>query len=1075
MRTETARMTAPQPRVFISYQRSDEPFARQVRAYLAAAGVPTWMDQYDIPVGAYWPDEIDKALASSDIVVGVLSPDSVESRNVKNEWDWAIQNDKRLLLLQSKPCVIPHRYVSINFIDATASDTTPALEVLLQTLGVGPVVTATPETPAAQLPTPTRHGGRRPALRWLKPLLVGRERETSELRSYLADALAGRGSVVLVSGEAGIGKTALTSWLAADAEERGALVLTGGCYDLGTTPPYGPWAEIIGAWPDPSAGPGPASLPAVPEALRGGEALARVGSQAALFELFGDFLATAGQARPLVLLLEDLHWVDQASLDLLRHVARVAGSLPLLLVVTYRDDEITRRHPLYQVLPTLAREPAARRLTLSRLDAAAVSALVAARYRLAETDAQRLVDYVQHLTLGNPFFGGEVLRALEEAGALARAGEAWELRHLEHARVPTLVRQVIDGRLARLGDDARTLLEVAAVIGHEVPTDLWVEVSSADEPALAGTLEAAVEARIVEELRGGERFRFIHALVRETLHDGMVSLRRRALHRRAGEALAATARPDPDAVAHHFRQAGDRRAAGWLLAAGERALALYSAEAAIERLTSALELPGQLDPADELRAFRARARAFEIIGEFAAALADHEQVLELARAAGNRQAEWQALLDLGALWAERDYAKTGDLYQRALALGRQELGDAALAHSLNAIGNWHINHEEPQQALACHEEALAIFTRLKDRHGIAATLDLVAVTHYLSGNLPAAAREWERAVEQLEALDDRQLLASALTNLASCGGEIATDAVVTASGPAERWLAYNDRARSIAREIGWAAGQAYSEIVGGSLLAPRGESGTALAHASSGIALAERIGHRQWITGGHAMLGRIHTDLLDHTPARGHLETALALAQAIDSPLWTAMAAAELGTLLVDTGDIETAEVVLATAHVADDPALSISQRRLRLTWAQLLLARGEPEGALHVIDELFATAPHATGLHSIPWLAFVRGRALEALGQVAEAEASDDAARRGALELGYRPLLWRIDVALGRLLRDAGRAAEARAAFDRALSVVEEIAATLTDESQRATFRQGVRAQLPADGVCGPGEPSRT
>ena len=100
--------------VFISYQRADESIARRVRELLIASGVRTWMDQADIPVGAYWPDEIDKGLAASDIVVGILSPDAVESRNVKNEWDWAIQNGKPLVLLQVRPCVVPHRYVSIN-------------------------------------------------------------------------------------------------------------------------------------------------------------------------------------------------------------------------------------------------------------------------------------------------------------------------------------------------------------------------------------------------------------------------------------------------------------------------------------------------------------------------------------------------------------------------------------------------------------------------------------------------------------------------------------------------------------------------------------------------------------------------------------------------------------------------------------------------------------------------------------------------------------------------------------------------------------------------------------------------
>jgi pimeloyl-ACP methyl ester carboxylesterase len=129
-------MSASAPQVFISYQRTDGDFARQVRAHLAAARVSTWMDQYDIPVGAYWPDEIDTGLTSSGIVVGILSPDAVASRNVKNEWDWAIQNDKRLVLVQVEPTVIPHRYVSINFIDATGTHRDNALAGLLSALGI---------------------------------------------------------------------------------------------------------------------------------------------------------------------------------------------------------------------------------------------------------------------------------------------------------------------------------------------------------------------------------------------------------------------------------------------------------------------------------------------------------------------------------------------------------------------------------------------------------------------------------------------------------------------------------------------------------------------------------------------------------------------------------------------------------------------------------------------------------------------------------------------------------------------------------------------------------------------------
>jgi len=132
--------------VFISYQRTDADVARQVRAHLAAAGVRTWMDEYDIAIGAYWPDAVDEGLTASDIVVGILSPDAMASRNVKNEWDWALQNDKRLVLVRVAPTAIPHRYVSINFIDATQGNPTSALDALLVTLGIDPALAQVPQT-----------------------------------------------------------------------------------------------------------------------------------------------------------------------------------------------------------------------------------------------------------------------------------------------------------------------------------------------------------------------------------------------------------------------------------------------------------------------------------------------------------------------------------------------------------------------------------------------------------------------------------------------------------------------------------------------------------------------------------------------------------------------------------------------------------------------------------------------------------------------------------------------------------------------------------------------------------------
>ena len=201
------------------------------------------------------------------------------------------------------------------------------------------------------------------------PTLVGREREQALLAKHFSAALAGRGSLVLIGGEAGIGKTALAEAVAREAAGQGALVLIGRCYDLTETPPYGPWIEVFEQIPTEHGG------SRLPSPLGDGEAAT---SQAALFARVRDFLGVLSAERPLVLLLDDLHWADPASLDLLRTLARHVAGLSLLLLATYRSDEVTRRHPLAQLLPALVREAHAARLDLRPLDDEAMRGLLQA-------------------------------------------------------------------------------------------------------------------------------------------------------------------------------------------------------------------------------------------------------------------------------------------------------------------------------------------------------------------------------------------------------------------------------------------------------------------------------------------------------------------------------------------------------------------------------------------------------------------------------------------------------------------------------------------------------------------------
>jgi DNA-binding CsgD family transcriptional regulator len=416
-----------------------------------------------------------------------------------------------------------------------------------------------------------------------RAVLVGRAREQVFLREELAAARGGRGRLVLLGGEAGIGKTTLARALADEADALGCRVLAGSCYDLINTPPYGPWRDLFeGFAPDPA-------LPPAPPTFAGGR-LEAVADQAALFAEVRRFLAELTASRPAVVLLEDLHWADPASVDLLRHVAPRVAHWPLLLVVTYRGDELTRRHPFAQQLPALVREANGLRLDLRPLDAGGLRALVVSRSRLPAADEDRLVAYLGRHAEGNPFFATELLRALQEEDLLREADSNWALGELDRVVVPSLLRHVIDGRVARLGEPTRQPLEVASVIGQEVPLTVWAEVAELDEEGLLGIVERAAAAHLLEAERDGTRVHFVHALTREALYEGVLPPRRRLWHRRVAEALLAEPDPDPDAVAYHLQQAGDPRAWEWLVQAGDRAQRAYAWVTAAERLQAAATL-----------------------------------------------------------------------------------------------------------------------------------------------------------------------------------------------------------------------------------------------------------------------------------------------------------------------------------------------------------------------------------------------------------------------------------------------------------------------------------------------------
>jgi tetratricopeptide (TPR) repeat protein len=458
--------------------------------------------------------------------------------------------------------------------------------------------------------SPVGHRGR--PQRWP---MVGRGTERAELMARLEDALAGRGSLVLIGGEPGIGKTRLTEELLAEARRRGAFCLVGHCYEGEGAPPYVPFVEITEhtarAVP-PSAlrsvlgdsAPEVAKLmpalrqmfPDIPPAL----ALPADQQRRFFFNAYRDFVERSCRANPIAVVFEDLHWADEPTLQLLLHVAQGMASLPLLIVGTYRDVELDVTRPFAKMLETLLRQRLATRMTLRRLPAEGVAELLTAMSGL--TAPASLARVIFRETEGNPFFVEEVFQHLSEEGKLFDESGAWkEDLRVESLEVPEGVRLVIGRRLERLNDSTRKILTTAALVGRAFSLPLLEAVEEAGGgDAVLDAVEAAEQAHLLSAQPGAResRYVFAHELIRQTLIDSLSLPRRQRLHSRVAAAIErlypAALESHVSALAHHLYQAGAAsdpdKTIDYLIRAADQARAGAAHEEALTCVDNALSL-----------------------------------------------------------------------------------------------------------------------------------------------------------------------------------------------------------------------------------------------------------------------------------------------------------------------------------------------------------------------------------------------------------------------------------------------------------------------------------------------------
>jgi tetratricopeptide (TPR) repeat protein len=600
---------------------------------------------------------------------------------------------------------------------------------------------------------------------------VGRRPELEELVRCLDDADAGRGGMVLISGEPGIGKSRLADKLATEAKERGALVAWGRCWEAGGAPPYWPWVQslrylIRHLKPETLDG-GAASLaqliPEIGEKLPDLPQAASADPETARFRLFestASLLRNASEAQAVVVVLEDLDSADAPSLLLLRFIAREVPDTRALVVGTYRDVELTRDHPLSKAVAEMSRVPSTRMVPLAGLGPQEIRSFVEAATGSSVSDD--LVSVLHAQTEGNPLFLGETVRLL-----IAEAQLKGPVARL-HLAIPRSVREVIDRRLARLSTRCTALLTPGSVLGREFGLDALRRITGRSSEELLATLDEGVQAKVLTDVPGSlGKLRFSHALVRDALYEAIPRVDRLKMHRETGEALAELYRQDPGPhlaeLAHHFlaaAPAGDAATAvDYAHRAADRAAAALAYEEAARLYHSALQALDLLDEPDSrerCRLLLGLGDALSRAGDTPAAKEAFAEAARIAASSGMPEVLARAAIGYGGrfLWEraglhpglvslleqalaaqperddevrvrlmarlacalrdERDRRRSDELSRDALAMAKR-LGDpATLAHAL--VGRfWAIWWpENPEQRLEIAEELARVATAAGD-------------------------------------------------------------------------------------------------------------------------------------------------------------------------------------------------------------------------------------------------------------------------------------------------------------------------------------------------------------------------